>query len=127
MDLSLRGLRTERDRYSLPEQVSALTRDLTGSRTTDRARLQEIEREKGAALKIADIHDQGAGVYRKVMLDGDMDGAWRCGWSGLIHAVPTLKKRIDRIKAEADRINRGRLMGLLHGTVELGARWRAAS
>src|SRR6187397_2745191 len=40
-------------------------------------RLIEIEREKGASLKIADIHDQVAGAYPKVMIDGDLDaGAW---------------------------------------------------
>jgi hypothetical protein len=40
-------------------------------------RLMEIEREKGRALKIKDIHDEVAGVYPKVMIDGDMDaGAW---------------------------------------------------
>ena len=32
--------------------------------------LLEIEREKGAALKIEDIHDQVAGVYPKIMVDG---------------------------------------------------------
>ena len=43
-------------------------------------RLLEVEREKGASLKIADIHDVVAGVYPKVMIDGDMDaGAWSCG------------------------------------------------
>src|SRR6185437_5875655 len=36
-----------------------------------------IEREKGGKLKIEDIHEQVAGVYPKVMLDGEMDaGAW---------------------------------------------------
>src|SRR6185369_13095100 len=35
--------------------------------------LIEIEREKGAALKTSDIHEQVAGVYPKVMIDGDMD------------------------------------------------------
>jgi nitronate monooxygenase len=43
-------------------------------------RLLEIEREKGKDLKIQDIMDQVAGVYPKVMIDGDMDaGAWRRG------------------------------------------------
>jgi NAD(P)H-dependent flavin oxidoreductase YrpB (nitropropane dioxygenase family) len=78
-------------------------------------RLLEIEREKGRALQIADIHDQVAGVYPKVMIEGDMDaGAWSCGMVvGLIHDVPTVKELIDRIMAEADRIIRGRLMGFL--------------
>jgi NAD(P)H-dependent flavin oxidoreductase YrpB (nitropropane dioxygenase family) len=77
--------------------------------------LLEIEREKGSALQIADIHDQVAGVYPKVMVEGEMDaGAWSCGMvAGLIHDVPTVKELIDRIMVEADRIIRGRLMGYL--------------
>ncbi|MCM2248784.1 hypothetical protein, partial [Klebsiella pneumoniae] len=40
-------------------------------------RLLEIEFEKGASLQINDILDQVAGVYPKVMVDGNMDaGAW---------------------------------------------------
>jgi len=43
-------------------------------------RLIEIEREKGASLVIADILDEVAGIYPRVMIDGDMDaGAWSCG------------------------------------------------
>jgi nitronate monooxygenase len=78
-------------------------------------RLLEIEREKGRALKIEDIHDEVAGVYPKVMIEGDMDaGAWSCGMVvGLIHDVPTVRELIDRIMAEADRLIRGRLMGFL--------------
>jgi NADH:quinone reductase (non-electrogenic) len=78
-------------------------------------RLLEIEREKGRSLKIEDIHDQVAGVYPKVMIDGDMEaGAWSCGMVvGLIHDVPSVKELIDRIMTEADRIIRGRLMGFL--------------
>src|SRR4030088_1663037 len=78
-------------------------------------KLLEIEREKGRALQIADIHDQVAGVYPKVMIEGDMDaGAWSCGMvAGLIHDIPSVKELIDRIMAEADRIIRGRLMGFL--------------
>ena len=78
-------------------------------------RLLEIEREKGARLKIEDIHDEVAGVYPKVMIDGDMDaGAWSCGMVvGLIHDIPTVKELIDRIMADAERLIRNRLMGLL--------------
>src|SRR5258708_88052 len=79
--------------------------------------LLEIEREKGASLKIADIHEQVAGVYPKVMLDGEMDaGAWSCGMVvGLIHDIPTVKELIDRIMAEAEQIIRQRLVGFLDG------------
>jgi nitronate monooxygenase len=77
--------------------------------------LIEIEREKGTALKIEDIHDQVAGVYPKVMVDGDMEaGAWSCGMVvGLINDIPTAKELIDRIMAEAEEIIRLRLTGLL--------------
>jgi nitronate monooxygenase len=87
-------------------------------------RLLEIERERGGSLKIADIHDQVAGVYPKVMIDGDMDaGAWSCGMvAGLIHDIPTVKELIDRIMADAERIIRGRLVGLLDGTAETAPR-----
>jgi NAD(P)H-dependent flavin oxidoreductase YrpB (nitropropane dioxygenase family) len=81
--------------------------------------LLEIEREKGAALKIDDIHDQVAGVYPRIMVDRDMEaGAWSCGMVvGLINDVPTVKKLIDRIMAEAEQIIRQRLTGFLDGTV----------
>jgi NAD(P)H-dependent flavin oxidoreductase YrpB (nitropropane dioxygenase family) len=75
--------------------------------------LLEIEREKGATLKIEYIHDEVAGVYPKVVLEGEMDaGAWSCGVViGLIHDIPTVKELIDRILADAERIIRGRLTG----------------
>src|SRR6201982_4091247 len=61
--------------------------------------LSEVERKRGATLKIEDIHDQVAGVYPKVMVEGDMEaGAWSCGMGGgLINDVPTVKELIDRI------------------------------
>src|SRR5271168_2248184 len=82
--------------------------------------LLEIEREKGADLKIDHIHDQVAGVYPKVMVDGDMEsGAWSCGMVvGLINDVPTVKELIDRIMADAEAIMRQRLTGFLDGSVE---------
>ncbi len=77
----------------------------------------EIEREKGAALKIEDIHDKVAGIYPKVMTDGEMEaGAWSCGMvAGLIHDVPTCKELIDRIMREADEIIGKRLAGFAKG------------
>ena len=88
--------------------------------------LLEVEREKGKSLKIEDIHDQVAGVYPKVMVDGDTDaGAWRCGMVvGLIHDIPTVKELIDRIMADAERLIRGRLGGFLDG--ESGAALKVA-
>jgi nitronate monooxygenase len=90
--------------------------------------LLNIEREKGASLKIQDIHDQVAGVYPKVMVDGDMDaGAWSCGMVvGLINDIPTVKELIDRIMTDADAIIRQRLTGLFdgHRGQDIGARRR---
>jgi len=79
--------------------------------------LIEIEREKGAKLKIDDIHDMVAGVYPKVMIEGQMDaGAWSCGMvAGLIHDIPTVKELIDRIMADAEQLIRARLTGFLDG------------
>ena len=78
-------------------------------------RLLEKERAKGKTLKIDDILDEVAGVYPKVMIDGDMDaGAWSCGMVvGLIDDVPTVKELIDRIMADAEAIIRERLTGFL--------------
>jgi NADH:quinone reductase (non-electrogenic) len=82
--------------------------------------LLEIEREKGGRLKIEDIHDQVAGVYPKVMVNGEMDaGAWSCGMVvGLIHDIPTVKELIDRIMAEAEHIIRQRLTGFVDDVFE---------
>ena len=89
--------------------------------------LLEIEREKGASLRIEDIHDQVAGVYPKVMIDGDMEaGAWSCGMVvGLINDVPTVKELIDRIMADAEAIIRQRLIGFLDGVEPMPVAARA--
>jgi nitronate monooxygenase len=94
---------------------------MRGLRNTERvlnnagvARVLEIEREKGGSLAITDLIDQIAGVYPKVMLDGDMEaGAWSCGMvAGLIHDIPTVKELIDRIMSEADSLINKRLAGM---------------
>jgi NAD(P)H-dependent flavin oxidoreductase YrpB (nitropropane dioxygenase family) len=89
--------------------------------------LIEIEREKGANLKIADVHDLVAGIYPRVMIDGDMDaGAWSCGMVvGLINDIPTVKELIERIMADAERIIRQRLIGFLDGAEQRPAAARA--
>ena len=78
-------------------------------------KLLQIEREKGDKLQIADVHEQVAGVYPKVMVNGEMDaGAWSCGMVvGLIDDVPTVKELIDRIMADAERLIRARLVRTL--------------
>ncbi|MEI7444631.1 MAG: nitronate monooxygenase family protein, partial [Burkholderiales bacterium] len=80
-------------------------------------RVLEIERAKGADLKIEDIVEQVAGIYPKVMVEGDMEaGAWSVGMVvGLIHDVPSCKELVDRIMAEAESIIATRLAGMLRG------------
>jgi len=74
-------------------------------------RLLEKEARLGKDIQFKDIIDEVAGVYPKVMIDGDMDvGAWSCGMvAGLIHDIPTCKELIDRIMSEADKIINDRL------------------
>ncbi len=76
-------------------------------------RLLEKERTLGAGLKFEDVIEEVAGVYPRIMKDGDMEaGAWSCGMvAGLIHDVPTVKQLIDRIMAEAHAIIHQRLVG----------------
>jgi NADH:quinone reductase (non-electrogenic) len=78
-------------------------------------RLLEKERSLGAALKFEDIIEEVAGVYPRIMQQGDMDaGAWSCGMvAGLIRDVPTVKELIDRIMAEAEGLIRQRLAATL--------------
>ena len=78
-------------------------------------KLLEIEKEKGADLTFEDIYEQVAGVYPRIMAEGDMDaGAWSCGMvAGLISDIPTCQDLIDRIMSEAEAIIRQRLAGFL--------------
>jgi nitronate monooxygenase len=75
----------------------------------------EIEKEKGASLGIEDVIELVAGVYPKVMQDGEVDaGAWSCGMvAGLIHDIPTCKELVERIVGEAEDIIRVRLASFL--------------
>ncbi|MFW2389547.1 MAG: NAD(P)H-dependent flavin oxidoreductase [Polyangiales bacterium] len=77
-------------------------------------RLLEKEKELGDDLRFEHIIGEVAGVYPRIMKEGDMDaGAWSCGMvAGLIHDIPTCKELIDRIMAEAGELIDGRLRGL---------------
>ena len=78
-------------------------------------KLLEKEKELGSNIKFEDIMDEVAGVYPKVMLDGEMEaGAWSCGMVvGLINDIPSCKELIDGIMREADRLITKRLEGML--------------
>jgi len=93
---------------------------MRGLRNTERVlnnsgveRLIEKERTLGADLKFEDIIPEVAGIYPKVMQDGDVEaGAWSCGMvAGLIHDVPSVQELIDRIMSEAEEIINKRLAG----------------
>jgi NAD(P)H-dependent flavin oxidoreductase YrpB (nitropropane dioxygenase family) len=78
-------------------------------------RLLEKEKALGADLKFEDIIEEVAGVYPKIMQNGDMDaGAWSCGMvAGLINDIPTSKELVDNIMSEAEGIITKRLAGFL--------------
>ncbi|HEX7759668.1 MAG TPA: nitronate monooxygenase family protein [Caulobacteraceae bacterium] len=74
-------------------------------------RLLEKERTLGASIKFEDVLPEVAGVYPRIMLEGDMDaGAWSCGMvAGLIRDIPTVQELLDRIMSEAETLIRQRL------------------
>jgi NAD(P)H-dependent flavin oxidoreductase YrpB (nitropropane dioxygenase family) len=82
-------------------------------------RLLQKEKELGSDIKFEDIIAEVAGVYPKIMVEGEMDaGAWSCGMvAGLIHDIPTCQELIDRIMKEAEDIISGTLAGMLAGKV----------
>ena len=93
---------------------------MRGLRNTERVltnagveRLIAKEKELGDELKFEDILPEVAGIYPKVMQEGDVDsGAWSCGMvAGLIHDVPTVAGLVDRIMSEAEEIISQRLVG----------------
>ena len=69
-------------------------------------------------MKFEDILAEVAGVYPRIMKDGEMDaGAWSCGMvAGLIRDVPTVKELIDRIMSDAEHIIGRRLKGFMQAS-----------
>ncbi len=78
-------------------------------------RLLEKEAKLGKDIKFEDIIEEVAGVYPRIMMEGDMDaGAWSCGMvAGLIHDIPTCEELISRIMKEAEALIKERLNGFL--------------
>ena len=74
-------------------------------------RLLEKEKALGDKIKFEDIVEEVAGVYPRIMLEGEMDiGAWSCGMvAGLINDIPTCQELIDGIMDEANAIINERL------------------
>lgn len=78
-------------------------------------RLLEKEATLGKDIKFEDIIEEVAGIYPKIMMNGEMDaGVWSCGMvAGLIHDIPTCKELADRIMSEAEKIIRDRLLKMI--------------
>jgi len=78
-------------------------------------RLLAKEAALGSKIRFEDIIDEVAGVYPRIMAEGDMEaGVWSCGMvAGLIHDIPTCAELIARIVAEAEVLIRERLAGFL--------------
>jgi nitronate monooxygenase len=95
---------------------------MRGLRNTERVlnnstveKLMVIEDEKGKDVTFEDVAPYVAGVYGKVMKNGELEaGAWSCGMvAGLINDIPTCKELIDRLMTEAEDIIKNRLNKML--------------
>jgi nitronate monooxygenase len=74
-------------------------------------KLLATEKALGDKITFADIAEEVAGVYPRIMRDGEMDaGGWSCGMvAGLIHDIPTVKELIDRTIAQAESLVKERM------------------
>ena len=68
--------------------------------------LMAKEKTLGDDLTFEDIVDEVAGVYPKVMMEGEPEaGAWSCGMvAGLVNDIPTVEELINTIMKEAEEI-----------------------
>jgi NADH:quinone reductase (non-electrogenic) len=78
-------------------------------------RLLAKEKALGADIKFADIAGEVAGLYPRIMKQGEMDaGPWSCGMvAGLVHDIPSVQELIDRIMRQAEEIISRRLAGFM--------------
>jgi nitronate monooxygenase len=68
--------------------------------------LMAKEKALGDDLTFEDIVDEVAGVYPKVMMEGEPEaGAWSCGMvAGLVNDIPSVEELINTIMTEAEEI-----------------------
>jgi nitronate monooxygenase len=78
-------------------------------------RVLATERRLGGEVTFEAIAADVAGVYPRIMQQGEMDaGAWSCGMvAGLIEDVPTCEELIEHIMRQAEWLIRERLTALL--------------
>lgn len=81
-------------------------------------RLIAKEKSLGDTITFEDILPEVAGVYPRILRDGEMDaGAWSCGLvAGLIDDIPTCAELVERIVREAEELIDTRLRAMT-GTV----------
>lgn len=105
---------TERDTRLIMRSLKNTERVLANASVE---KLLAIERSKGAELQITDIIEHVAGVYPKVMQQGDVEaGAWSCGLTAaLIEDIPTVHDLMERMVSQARDLIRDRLMALTQG------------
>ena len=79
-------------------------------------RILAREQELGGDIRFEDIAPEVAGIYRRIMHDGETDiGAWSCGMvAGLINDIPSVAELVGRIMTEARDIVKGRLHAFVH-------------
>ncbi len=89
------------------------TERVLGNAAADR--VLAIEAEKGVKTQFEDIAAEVAGVYPKVMIDGDLEaGVWSCGMvAGLINDIPTCADLISGIMQDAEGLISKRLSGFV--------------
>lgn len=78
-------------------------------------RILDIEQARGDELVFDDIASEVAGVYRRVMEDGETEcGAWSCGMvAGLIDDIPTCSELVSRTIKEAHELIAKRLSDIV--------------
>ena len=103
---------TELDTRLIMRPLRNTERVLTNSSVE---RLLQKERMLGPDIKFADIAPEVAGVFLRIMHNGEMEaGAWSCGMvAGLIHDIPTVADLIDRIVYGAETLIGKRLTAML--------------
>ena len=78
-------------------------------------RILDTERSRGDELVFGDIAAEVAGIYARVMKDGETEcGAWSCGMvAGLIDDIPSCDELISRTMREANELISQRLGRML--------------
>ena len=99
----------EEDIYWGPEEEMLGNNRYVGERVLNNPAVESLmakEKALGDKLTFEDIVDEVAGVYPKVMMEGEPEaGAWSCGMvAGLVNDIPSVEELINTIMTEAEEI-----------------------